>query len=373
MIDGPRGIRRNELDKLLEEVVGVVYSPGMRYSFPTLFCEENAEHLRVIEVDGQLVSHIGVLVRDMVIHGCRISVGNIGAVSTREDARKQGYAWDILEDAMATFRAEGVDMFLISGFRSLYRLHGATHVGKVARYRVTREMEFPQSTAKPFSVEDLPKWAMLHRSEPVRFHRPYDDFQKLLARTPEYRGGNLHSIWTGDCLAAYAVLGHRKSDDHESAWVNEYAGSRHALLGSVRSWCDRFGLPCIDIPVPMHDAELIGMLDAAGAEASHHSTGGTIIVLDFVRLCSKLVPLFEEIIGRCMASRLSFREDNGSCTIALEDEQVVFDSAHDVARLVFGNPADRDEQTQLPTQGRLAEALSQIFPVARPEYGLSYI
>ena len=160
MIDGPRGLMPDELDKLLDDVVNVVYSPRMRGHFPTLFCEENADHLRIIRVDGRIVSHVGVVVRDMVINGCRISVGNVGAVSTHEDYRRRGYAWAIFEDAMNKFRAAGVDMFLISGFRDLYRLHGATHVGKITRYQVNRNMEFPETDVeiRPFSPEDLPAW-----------------------------------------------------------------------------------------------------------------------------------------------------------------------------------------------------------------------
>ncbi len=118
MIDGPRGLMPDELDKLMDDVVSVVYSPRMRWRFPTLFCKENAHHLRIIRIGGKIVSHIGIVVRDMIINGCRISVGNLGAVCTREDYRKRGYAWATFEDAMTKLCTEGVDAFLISGFRT---------------------------------------------------------------------------------------------------------------------------------------------------------------------------------------------------------------------------------------------------------------
>lgn len=372
MIDGPRGLMPDELDKLMEDVVNIVYNPRMRGGFPTLFCEENAENMRIIKTDGKIVSHIGVVVRDMIINGCRISVGNVGAVGTREDYRKRGYAWSIFEDAMAKFRSKGVDMFLISGFRNLYRLHGATHVGKVARYRVERDMELPETgaAARPFTSEDLPSWAALHRGKPVRFHRPYNDFEKLTTIMPAHRGRHLYSICVGDRIAAYAVFVRGRDG---SVYLDEYAGSRLTLLGAVRPLCEKFDVSCLNVPVPTHDAELTGLLDSIGAEASYGSTGGTIAILHFPRLCERLRPMFEEIIGREIARKLTFREQDGSYSIGLDGDELILKDAHDAARLIFGNPPDRDERTEISAQGELRDVLEAIFPVPRPEYGLSYI
>jgi len=376
MIDGPRGLMPEELDKLMEDVVNIVYNPRMRGIFPTLFCKENADHLRIIGADGKIVSHIGVVVRDMIINGCRISVGNVGAVGTHEDYRKRGYAWAIFEDAMRKFRAEGVDMFLVSGFRSLYHLHGCTHVGKVTRYKVTSDMELPEIDVetRPFSSADLPAWAALHRSEPVRFHRPYDDFRKLTERPPGHGRGFLYSMWEGGCITAYAALGKGKSDGDEIVYLNEYAGSRRALMGAIRAWLKEFDVAFFSAPVPTHDTEFMVLLNSIGAEViGYSSTGGTITILNFPRLCRKLMPMFEEIVGCETAQELTFDERDGLYAIGLHDDEMVLDDAHDVARLIFGNPADRDERTQISAQGRLREVLEAIFPVPRPEYGLSFI
>ena len=375
MIDGPRGLMPDELDKLMDDVVSVVYNPHMRGHFPTLFCDENACHLRIIRVDEKIVSHTGVVVRDMVINGCRISVGNVGAVSTREDYRKRGYAWAIFEDAMEKLCAEGVDMFLISGFRNLYRLHGATHVGKVARYRLRSDMGFPEAAVEPrsFNPEDLPAWAALYRGEPVRFHRPYSDFQALTERSPEHGRGLLYSIWEGERISAYAVLGWHNSEKGEVAYLNEYAGSRRALIGAIPTWLRELGIPAFEAIVPSHDMELAGMSEEVGAEISYHSSGGAIAILNFPRLCRKMVPMFEEIVGRETAQKLTFQERNGSYIIGLDGDEMVLENAHDAARLIFGNPPDRDERTEIIAQGKLRAVLEAIFPIPRPEYGMSYI
>jgi len=372
MIDGPRGLMPDELDKLMEDVINIVYNPRMRGGFPTLFCEENAENLRIIKTDGKIVSHIGVVVRDMIINGCRISVGNVGSVGTHEDYRKRGYAWSVLEDAMDKFRADGVDMLLISGSRNLYRLHGAAHVGKVAWYHVKSDTEFSETEVevKRFSSEDLPAWAALYRGEPVRFHRPYDDFEKLTRMLPQYRGKNLYSIRKGEQIDAYAELVRSREG---SVYMDEYAGSRSTLLGAVRSLCKEFDVSDLGVPASMHDVELIRILDSVGAEVSYRNTGGIITILHFPRLCERLRPMFEEIVGRATAQKLTFREHNGSYSIGLDGDETVLKDAHDAVRLIFGNPAGRDERTEISAQGQLREVLEAIFPIPRPEYGLSYI
>lgn len=372
MIDGPRGLMPDELDKLMEELVNIVYSPNMRGAFPTLFCRENAEDLRIIKVDGRIVSHIGIVVRDMILNGCRISVGNVGAVCTHEDYRNRGYAWSIMEDAMEKFRAKGVDMFLISGFRNLYRLHGATHVGKVAQYHVKTDTKLPETgpEVQSFSPEDLPAWSALHRSEPVRFHRPYDDFQKLTSIMPAHRGRRLYSIRENGRIAAYAVLV-KSREGH--GYLNEYAGSRWALTASLKALCEEASVPGIGVSVLPHDTGFGGLLESIGAEVSYGSTGGTIAILDFPRLCERLRPMFEETVGSETAQKMEFRERDGLYVISLGEDEVVIGDAHDAARLIFGDPPDRDERTEIAAQSRLSEVLDAIFPVPRPEYGLSYI
>lgn len=371
MIDGPRGLMPEELDDLIK-LIHKVYNPKMRRSFPTLFCEENADNLRVIKTDGKFVSHIGIVIRDMVINGCRISVGNIGSVCTDEDYRERGYAWKIFEDAMDKYRAKGVDIFLVSGFRSLYRLHGCAHVGTVAKYTVNCKADFPKTTARArlFRSKDLPEWALINVKEPVRFHRPYDDFQKLTGRIPLSDGRQLYSIIERNKIVAYVSA---IKATEEIVYFMEYAGSRQALLGCVPALCEDFDAQKASIPVPIHDKQFSLMLRGIGVKASYSNTGGTITILHFPRLCQKLSPLFEEIIGAKIAQKLKFEEQDGLYRISLDNDEMVMNNPHDVARLIFGNPTGRDERTEITADGELREVLRAIFPIPRPEYGLSYI
>lgn len=374
MIEGPRGLKPDELDELIV-LVDKVFGWKMHDSFPTLFCEDNAENMRIIKADGKVVSHIGVVPRDMVINGCRISVGNVGAVCTHEDYRNRGYAWSILEDAISTYRQKGVDMLLVSGFRKLYKLHGCAHVGKVGRYKITHEIKLPESKAeaRPFSPDDLPMWASIHRSEPVRFHRPFNDFQELTTKAIICRDRSQYSIYDGNCISAYAILDRHRSEEGGFFAVCEYAGARRPLLGALVNLLDELGIDGMGISIPIHDAEMIRLFESAGAKASYSSTDGTISIINFSAMCKKLKPIFEEIVGTTTAQSLTFNERNGLYIFGMDGDEMAFDDIHDVARLIFGNPPDRDERTELSCQGKLREVLEAIFPIPRPEYGLSYI
>ncbi|MEK7397356.1 MAG: GNAT family N-acetyltransferase [Candidatus Poribacteria bacterium] len=376
MVEGPRGIMPDELDEL-SELVGKVFNWQMRNSFPTLFCKENADNMRIMKEDGKIVSHIGIVVRDMIINGCKISVGNVGAVCTDENYRKRGYAWSILEDAIKKLRADGVDMLLVSGSRSLYIQHGCTHVGKVSVCSIERGTPIIKAKVQPrkYQIEDLPEWANLYKNEPVRFHRPYNDFHDLTTTARIYRPSRaLYSIVIDGNIRAYVDIGKVKLKT-ESIAVDEYAGSRRAILASVPYLLEQYDVQRCNIPIPVHDLEFTRLVESMGLSlsASHHATGGTITIINFPRLCEKLMPLFEEKVGVPVVQNLRFSERDETYAFRLDGEEAVYSDAHDVARLIFGDPPGIEKPTEIPAEGRLRDVLKAIFPIPRPEYGLSYI
>ena len=376
MIDGPRGIKPDELDEVCD-LVGRVFNWQMRENFPTLFCKENADNIRIIKADGKIVSHIGIVVRDMIINGCRISVGNVGAVCTDENYRKRGYAWAILEDAIKKLRSDGVDMLLVSGSRTLYIQHGCTHVGKVNVYTLSSEISIPKmkQQARKFEIDDLPQWANLYRNEPVRFHRPYNDFHDLVTKAMVYRPNrSLSSILTNENINAYAVIAKTNVNKREVIVIDEYAGSRRAIISAIPDWFEQYRVQQCNIPVPIHDIEFSNLFEFLGIRPSFSkASGGTISIINFPQLCKKLMPLFEEKIGTCAVQNLNFSECDNNYTFRLDGEVAVYNDIHDVTKLIFGDPPGIDKPTEIPAQGKLLDLLKQIFPIPRPEYGLSYI
>jgi hypothetical protein len=70
---------------------------------------------------------------------------------------------------------------------------------------------------------------------------------------------------------------------------------------------------------------------------------------------------------------LKFSERDETYAFRLDGEEAVYNDAHDVARLIFGDPPGIEKPTEIPAEGKLRDVLKAIFPIPRPEYGLSYI
>ncbi|HIE52027.1 MAG TPA: GNAT family N-acetyltransferase [Armatimonadetes bacterium] len=385
--DEPRALRAEEMDELLA-LVNRIFRAGegrMQECFPTLFCPENRRHLRVLQVEGKIVSHIGAVARDLVIHGCRVGVGCVGAVCTHEDYRQRGYATTLLEDVIATLRAEGVDVLFISGRRGLYRRHGAASVGRVEVFTLT-PAEAPLSTAQAAGAllkpDQWPELARLYRQEPVRFHRPREDWEKFGAQGPVHpylrRERRFYSVTEGGRLRAYFVLMVSKGEGQRRAEVSEYAGCRHALLAAVPPLLAELSLAELHWRVPAHDEELCGLLWAQGRQSVPQPTAGTVSVIHFPRLMARLGPLFAERAGEQVATRLIAEEREGTWRLALDGEEIRLTHWPDLARLVFG-PAPGEEEVllSLPAcegeKSKLSQVLRTIFPLPRPEYGLNYV
>jgi predicted GNAT family acetyltransferase len=85
---------------------------------------------------GEPVSLISRLERDLVVFGHPLRMGFIGGVCTHPEHRGKGLATAILEACMNRFHANGVDFVYISGARGLYYATGANHVGGRTGFRL---------------------------------------------------------------------------------------------------------------------------------------------------------------------------------------------------------------------------------------------
>lgn len=382
-MEGPRALRATELDELMELVNGVFRAGGgrMRECFPTLFCEENLDNVRIIKEEGRIVSHLGVCVRDVISEGVRFTVGNVGAVCTHEEYRKRGYAEALLRDSNAKLRAGGLDMLFVSGDRSLYRRHGCARVGKVSQFTMTRA-EADRRARRGVHVElaevkDIDDLAHIHQRDPVRFHRPIDDWRALTSEgnpAQFLRHERRFYKVTGESdERAYIILHVGNAAHATSTSVTEYSGARGALVGALGKLAQQFGE--ISVPIPAWDRVLHALLH--GLAKNVISAGGTVCILNLPQLVEKIRPLIVERIPRADADALKLEETVDGWRVSLANDELRFpnDEAGEgwmsIARLIFGTHDD-SHMKDWPDNG-LTRALRAAFPIARPEYGLSYI
>ncbi|MGB9594909.1 MAG: hypothetical protein ACPL7B_01400, partial [Candidatus Poribacteria bacterium] len=140
------------------------------------------------------------------------------------------------------------------------------------------------------------------------------------------------------------------------------------------NWLEQYNVQQCNIPVPSHDFEFANMLDFLDIRpSSTKASGGTISIINFPQLCEKLMPLFEEKVGTSAIQDLSFSEFDNTYIFRLDDEEAVYNDIHDIAKLIFDDPPSVEKPLEIKAKGKLFDVLKNIFPIPRPEYGLSYI
>jgi len=377
-VEGPRAVRPEEFGSLME-LVNTVFrtdhgrAPTMEEEYPHLFAPENLHNLRVILKDGKVVSHVGMTVRDAVILGCRVRVGNVGAVGTYREYRGQGLASMCFRDACAHALEQGVDFLRISGDRGLYRRAGCRPVGLDWEFTVRRGCATARRDGvrvERYEDADLPAVERIYEGEPVRYLRPLEEWRRVVrgGRSTHHRA-ELWVVRRGDEVVAYLALLPPRPDG--TVGLEEFAGDRGALLEALDELMELKGLDEVTIHVQSHDRVLYNLLVGCGMEPRPVHSGGTHLILNFAQFMDRLRPLMEERVGTREADKLSFREYEGRCTFAYEGRTVVACDRGGAAQFVWGSREPPEWEWLDEGEGR--EVLEAAFPVPALVYGFSYV
>ena len=100
----------------LRALTVAVYSPAVIAALPAtrVTWAPTVWSIRVRDDDGHLVSHVGMLTRDVSVDDVPMTIGGIGGVKTHPDARGRGYASAAIQTATTFFTDErGVAFVLL--------------------------------------------------------------------------------------------------------------------------------------------------------------------------------------------------------------------------------------------------------------------
>jgi predicted N-acetyltransferase YhbS len=374
----PRACRLEELPALAR-LTNRVFRPSggsMSAEYPLVFREDNLDQLRVIDRDGELVSHVGICLREALILGVPLRVASIGAVCTDPACRGAGLASRLMEDVRAHAIAQGADLMLISGGRGLYHRLGYVQVGRFPRYRVPAGTASAAVSVTEYAPADLPALMSLHAREPVRFRRSQEDWERVLAAgmLMNQRG----TVWVvrqeGQPVAYLAVQQPRPQEagGAGSPRAMEYAGDRWAIAEAAPEVIARVGASALDLIGPDGDAVLAAHAHARGWEVSSTSFSGTLNLLRPESLFARLAPWIAERLGAEVAARLQVSAGEGETRFALDGESYVVDTPGRLTSLIFGG--DTAEARDIPPlTGRLGDALRALFPMPLLWYGYNYV
>ncbi len=142
--DGPRAPRADEFEELLAQVNGVMReevgaAPTYGEEWPRIYRLENLENIRVIRVDGRIVSSAAIYPHEVRFGDSRLRVGGITGVATHSAYRRRGYATRVMHACIERMAQLGCHLSLLgSGVPSWYRKLGWEYAGVERRYQFSR-------------------------------------------------------------------------------------------------------------------------------------------------------------------------------------------------------------------------------------------
>ena len=375
MIEGPRAAKKEELKDVVALSNLVFRSRGgdMGREYPTLFCPENVENLRIFLDEGRPISLIGFTIRDTYIMGATVRVCNIGSVCTHPDYRNRGYATRLLEDTVRKSLGDGVVLMLISGGRGLYRRIGCINAGIYHVYRFSKGMNFPRIPVQveTWKAEDISDLVRVHQSEPVRYIRDGDEFLTLLRA--EMLVDRPADTWTvkleGEIVAYICVQRPVEEEGVKILRAREIAGSRAAILAALPSLFDRYGVERIDLDAVGTDWEMRTLGKVIGAHPSTRGFLGTLKIINLKGFFVSIEPYISERLTEEELWNLEV-EFEPELTFRYRDEEFKLSSDQDVTAFIFGS-IERERPT--PQTPNLSKILGKLFPMPLVDYGLNYI
>jgi len=365
-IEGPRGARRDEFEATVELGNNVFLLPDgsprrLNVTHSLLWRPENHENMRIVLVNGQVVSHVGISEREYVALGNRVRVGFIGGVCTRADHRNRGFAGACLQDAIARLTRRGAALMPVSGRRTLYFRHHCACAGTRYCATLTRAQlaaGTPEGLAvRPYSEDMLDDLLRMYQTEPMRYVRSRDVFAVTMQR------GSTEVVLAGGRPVAFVKYRLKEEEGGKKhAAIAELAGPRETIRDALVLWAQR------DLWDTAYIGPLYGTDDAARVAlrgigvhvVREDSLAGTVRVVNFPLLMACMSDYFRERLGSDW-DRLIYYEQDGQFVFGLGRERFELADRTQLALFMLGASQSKDDVE--PPAGALGDLLRAVFPI----------
>ncbi len=344
--------------------------------FPRLFSAPNLSDCRVMEEDGKVVTHVGMVVDQVSLFGCALTAGCVGAVSTLEAYRGRGYAGACFARLVEHARDLGCDFLLISGARSLYLRAGCRKVGLDYQVEMTPQRAgglIDGSVAvRRATVDDIPTMDALHKQESVHWDRQrvtWDD--AFNEQTCFAQWG--WQLWVasegGRDVAYFAAEVPREVE--RAVRVLEYAGGSEVAIRAFAKYASEQRGSGILWKVSGADAVGRQLAEDADLHMAPDMSHPTVLVTNVAQMIARMRPYLVARAGESAADALDVGETGDGAVVMLGGESLQLPTASCVGQFVFGTREERP--TPPPTSGQLGEVYATGFPLPTPEYGLNFV
>jgi predicted N-acetyltransferase YhbS len=286
-----RNLRRDEFDPFMRFLERCYRSsPGtFERLFPHLYrpAEALCSSAYLVEVDGRIVSHVGLYPIELVVHDETITVGGIGGVATLHAERGKGHMTRLLYHAIDEMRERGYPMSWLGGDRQRYNAFGWERAGLVyelgfSRRSLDRAGVTPAEIEARFPRDAVDVVARLQSQRPYRVRRP--ELALQLQKDGLW-------IWVAD--DAYVLV---HDSTYEPLSIAELVSTSGQECGIVRAALDGTGRNEISWIVPAWEHQLLARIMPAVAR---WRVGGWQMyrIVDLARLLSLLEPVLSARAG----------------------------------------------------------------------------
>jgi len=360
--DGLRSVQAEDWESLTK-LLHTVFWDQLVPKYPHCYTLENAENLRVIVEDGEVVSHVGTIRRNVSIFGCTVRVASLGGVATYEEHRGRGHATRLFEDNVEQCRLDGCDFMLVSGYRKMYHRFGCRYVGRDWNFTISRDQADAFDDERVELVEatsaDIETMAEIYRHEPVRWLRPPSDYENGVKGYVTNRPAEFLLVHEGGAVRGYVIVViPRRKRDAGTISLAELSGDRDALAGALGKILKRHEEANeLGVHVMGRDARMRELLEIGGLAGKPANCSGTVMLINFRQFMERMRPYFEERIGTKAAESLVLLERAEQRVFAYGGDEVVAEDDGQAVQLIFG--------TLCSSLRRLIAARSALRSVAR--------
>lgn len=392
-MDGPRACLPEE-DVEIVDLINSLFREGTgqdtRTDYPLLYDPAMHHNRRVIKLDGKVVAHVPVLMREIVTGQDRMPIGLISATLTHPDYRHRGLATRCLMDCVRIMDENTWPVSVLWTAEATFPFYqnsgweAVSSQGWVYKIRNDESHLFPTGSfnAIPYVPNDyrhVEEVRRLHDSEPNRVERSGYQHDALFSLPMM---GTLLAV-DDDRVAAYLVYGHGMN----KPGLIEAFGDRDAIGFLIRHILEQ-GLfeNETQVVVPLTPTALTQVMEAAKPASARPVEEATGVGFQMHRinsleglltsiqghLCGKSVGLEGAVSLVCKDSgdTVTLSLNNGSVSVSTQPlPNRVTLSRRQLTQLIFGSYPGLPP---VPLQGPEKILLEQIFPYYLPVWELDH-
>lgn len=395
IMDGPRAARKSELADVIA-LTNSIFREGTDQSiqtdYPLVFSSSALECMRIIKINGKVVSHVPLMLREVVVGEDRFSMGIISPTSTHPDYRKRGYASLCLGDCVQLMDKKGAAISVLwtqeetfpfyqkSGYEAVASQGWLYHAGpKEAALFSAGNSNLELIKYQPQNADQLKAIIAIHEAEPCRITRSPKEYETYFS-LPKI---NTFLAMRANELAGYLVFGQGLN----KPGLIEAGGDTQAVEALVKHVLEqREAHEKILVPVPLSPSKLGDLFEAKMPRTRRPIEESEDIGQQMIRVNSltKLLQGIKHYLQKksaglhgqlCLACRetsetltLSFSE--GNLTLSTEDSDNRTElSRRELTQLIFG---PYPSAKPINCQAKAAKILEKIFPFYFPIWELDH-